>query len=114
MDARNVLAGLTALHLAARRGYSRVVELLVGFGADINMADYTGQTIMHMVLANKDTAAPSSDGETPELEKVCSYIGSQGLASYPRLLRCSFFLLRKRLERRSLGTRLVRDAVGRR
>ena len=74
LDAKNVHAGLTALHIATQRGYSRILEYLVGYGADVNTVDYVGMTILHMVVSGKNMNQPLSRGETPQLEKVSKAI----------------------------------------
>lgn len=73
----------TPLHMAIMRGKSRIVEHLVGYGADLNAVDSDEDTPLHLVLnavdSDDDTPlrlilgrdemdAPSS--ETPELMKV--------------------------------------------
>lgn len=59
---------LTPLHLAAQRGYCRIVECLVGYGADVNMLSNEGDTVMHFIVANKNMQPPSSS--TPQIQKV--------------------------------------------
>ena len=58
------------MHIATQRGYSRILEYLVGYGADVNVADNNGNTTLHVITTNKDMMPPSPDGQTPELEKV--------------------------------------------
>jgi len=40
-----------ALLLAVYVGFPKVVELLVGYGANLNAADAEGKTVLHMLLA---------------------------------------------------------------
>ena len=70
----------TPLHMAIMRGKSRIVEHLVGYGADLNAVDSDEDTPLHLVLKAVDDTplrlvlgrdemdAPSD--ETPELMKV--------------------------------------------
>ena len=44
----------TALHLSAARGYWSVVECLVGWGASLTIADYQGNTSLHLVTRAKN------------------------------------------------------------
>jgi ankyrin repeat protein len=57
-EARNQ-DGKTALHLASERGFTQIVELLVGAGSDVNnITALTYQTALHLAAENKhhDTA----------------------------------------------------------
>ena len=60
--------GFTALFIACKEGNTRSVECLVGYGADLNIADELGNTALHFVLAKKNMK-PLSDW-TPHLNKV--------------------------------------------
>lgn len=42
--------GLTALHYAVKGGYLRVVDVLLAGGASSSVADYTGQTAVHIAV----------------------------------------------------------------
>lgn len=59
---------MTPLHLAAQRGYSRIIEALVGYGVDVNATAGDGQTVLHLILSLKGMWPPTED--TPELAKV--------------------------------------------
>ena len=70
----------TPLHMAIMRGKSRIVEHLVGYGADLNAVDSDEDTPLHLVLnavddtplrlvMGRDEVDAPSD-ETPELMKV--------------------------------------------
>ena len=61
----------TALHLAVHQGSTKIVERLVGYGADLNVPDSDGDTLLHIALA-KDTVDTLS-ADTPQLKKVCTY-----------------------------------------
>lgn len=56
------------MHVAAFKGHPRIIECLVGYGANLNAADIDGDTPLHLVLDRMVMAAPSAD--TPELLKV--------------------------------------------
>ncbi len=58
----------TPLHAAAIKGYVRIIERLVGYGADLNIADSDGDTALHLTLGRDNMASPSQD--TPEIVKV--------------------------------------------
>ena len=68
VNACNFSNSFTPLHLAAQRGYSRIIESLVGYGADVNATAGDGQTALHLVLTLKSMRQASQD--TPEFEKV--------------------------------------------
>ena len=50
------------------KDHSRLVELLIGHGADPTITDGDGSTILHLALDNDDLQPPSE--ATPELNKV--------------------------------------------
>ncbi|GMI75260.1 VAN3-like protein2, ARF-GAP domain 2 [Hibiscus trionum] len=57
-DPRNCLQGCSLLHLACQSGNPVMVELLLLFGADINMRDFHGRTPLHHCIATaKNTLA---------------------------------------------------------
>ena len=60
--------GHTPLHGAVMKDQSRMVELLLGHGADPTISDSDGDTPLHMALNNEDLHHPSD--RTPELNKV--------------------------------------------
>ena len=68
LNAKNHLKELTPLHHASQRGFSRTVEYLVGYGADINATDSDGNSALHTVTVLKDMAAPSV--HSPQLQEV--------------------------------------------
>jgi hypothetical protein len=70
--------GQTALHLAASKGHYDVLDLLVGFGADVNAVSNDGRTPLHvaaaagddaivalLVLKGANAAARDKEGKTP-------------------------------------------------
>ncbi len=68
LNAVNEIAGHTALHLAAQKGNSRIVEVLVGFGANVNKSD--GEGILPIHRAYLTTDITPLDEFTPQLKKV--------------------------------------------
>ena len=67
MDAR-AETGHTPLHGAIMKDHSRLVELLIGHGADPTITESDGATSLHLALDNDDLHPPSDT--TPELRKV--------------------------------------------
>ncbi|XP_024015889.1 ADP-ribosylation factor GTPase-activating protein AGD2 isoform X2 [Eutrema salsugineum] len=51
-EARNCLQGCSLLHVACQIGDPILLELLLQFGADINMRDYHGRTPLHHCIAS--------------------------------------------------------------
>ena len=49
MDAQNP-HNQSALHLAANEGYSVMVEMLLDYGANVNLVDNDGDTALHISL----------------------------------------------------------------
>lgn len=68
LDIENFTSSLTPLYLAAQRGYSRIIEALVGYGADVNAKGADGQTVLHLIFSLKTMEPPTED--TPEFAKV--------------------------------------------
>ena len=64
----------TALHLAVHQGNLRVVERLVGYGAELNRQDGSGDTPLHVALVRESAEVLTAD--TPQLKKVSVYIVS--------------------------------------
>ena len=60
--------GQTALFIAVHQGYTRIVEKLVGFGADLNISDKDGDTALHLAMVRETIALITA--ETPEIDKV--------------------------------------------
>ena len=56
------------MHVASIEGHSKIVERLVGCGADLNCVDVDGNTALNIILIKKD-ARPLTD-KTPQLVKV--------------------------------------------
>ena len=59
---------ITALMIAAYEGHTETVELLVGYGADLNVAAKDGRTALHLVISRKIMAP--IDKRTPFLMEV--------------------------------------------
>uniref|UniRef100_M4EEB2 ADP-ribosylation factor GTPase-activating protein AGD2 n=1 Tax=Brassica campestris TaxID=3711 RepID=M4EEB2_BRACM len=55
-DSRNCLQGCSLLHVACQSGDPVLLELLLQFGADINMRDYHGRTPLHHCIASGNNA----------------------------------------------------------
>lgn len=51
-EPRNCLQGCSLLHVACQSGDPILLELLLQFGADINMRDYHGRTPLHHCIAS--------------------------------------------------------------
>ena len=58
----------TPLHTVAIEGHSRVIEMLVGCGVELNCVDNDGNTPLHVVLIKKN--AQPATVKTPQLFKV--------------------------------------------
>ena len=69
MEARNNSL-LTPFLLSVVSGSLRVLERLVGFGADLSAVDEDGDTALHLVLRNSSTEYALPTDECPELKKV--------------------------------------------
>ena len=59
---------LTALHIAVHEGHIKVVERLVGFGADLNTTTGDGNTALHLALG-RNTMTPPTE-ESPRIKAV--------------------------------------------
>jgi len=60
-----------ALLLAVYAGFPKVVELLVGYGANLNAADADGETVLHMLLAGgPELNMRPVSGDMIQLKKV--------------------------------------------
>lgn len=61
---------LTALHLAVHEGHVKVVERLVGFGANLNATSGDGNTALHLALGRSTMTTPTE--ESPKIKAVRS------------------------------------------
>jgi len=69
---------LVPLHIAAHEGHAAVVEVLVGYGADLNAADEEkGNTALHLIIARKNMEP--IDASMPYLWKVMDMLRSGSL-----------------------------------
>ena len=59
---------LTSLHIAAHEGHIKVVERLVGFGADLNITTDEGNTPLHIALGRNNMTPPTE--ESPRIKAV--------------------------------------------
>ena len=69
IEARNSTM-LTPLLMTIMSGSLRVLERLIGHGADLTAVDEDGDTALHLVLRNNSTEYKLPDEDTPELKKV--------------------------------------------
>ena len=60
----------TPLHIAAREGYTRVIERLIGYGADPNTTDKNNNTPLSDVIKNRAVITTSSE-DSPQTLLVC-------------------------------------------
>ena len=60
----------TALHVSAMESHCRVMEHLVGYGADMNAQDKDGNTALHITLINKKNSTSISH-DTPQMKQAC-------------------------------------------
>ena len=64
---------LTPLHIAAHEGCTRVIERLIGYGADPNIPDNNGNTPLSDVIRNRGVIKTPSE-DSPQIEQVlCKY-----------------------------------------
>ena len=68
IESRSSEKGYAPLHVAVSEGHTALVELLVGYGANVNTAVEDGSTPLLMVLTQKKMKPLSSD--TPHLQQV--------------------------------------------
>lgn len=59
---------ITPLHIAVHEGHPAMIEVLVGYGANLNAETGEGHTILHLALVRKNMKAP--DASAPRLLKV--------------------------------------------
>ena len=76
LNAKNYLKQMTPLRLAVSREHSRMVEVLVGYGADVNTACSDGHTPLHVVTTNKDMKKPTP--KTQQLQRVRINVSMHG------------------------------------
>ena len=89
VDARDD-SGHTPLHEAIQKDHSRLVELLIGYGADPTIIDEDEVTPLHLVLDNDDMESPSED--SPELNKVGMTTLSLSLSNFPFTVCCLVYI----------------------
>jgi ankyrin repeat protein len=46
---------MTGLHIAAKKGYTDIVKLLIDYGADINSKDCLGRSPLYYAVVEKHT-----------------------------------------------------------
>ena len=68
INSQTLGANLTALHIAAHEGHSSMIELLVGYGADLNAILEEGNTLLHIIVVKQNMKA--LDTTTPYLLQV--------------------------------------------
>ena len=66
---------MTPLHLAAQRGYSRIIECLVGLGAAVNSKDSNNNTALHLVLSQSELFVQTTEKKSStHVDEGASYI----------------------------------------
>ena len=66
---------MTPLHLAAQRGYSRIIECLVGLGAAVNAKDSNNNTALHLVLSQSELFVQTTEKKSSTYaDEGASYI----------------------------------------
>ena len=64
----------TPLHLAAHEGYTRVIERLIGYGADPNMTDVSGNTPLSDVIRNRGIIKTPSEDSPQTLQVLTIHV----------------------------------------
>ena len=64
----------TPLHLAAQEGYTRVIERLIGYGADPNMTDVSGNTPLSDVIRNRGIIKTPSEDSPQTLQVLTIHV----------------------------------------
>ena len=90
LNAKTRYDKLTPLHIAVHEGCIKAVELLVGFGADLNVVTTDGNTPLHLALGRGTMRAPSED--TPEIKEVMDTKSHFELRSFPGYIMFLFCL----------------------
>jgi ankyrin repeat protein len=90
--------GHTPLHGAIMKDQSKMVELLIGYGADPSITDGAGTTPVHRALGNEDLEPPSDC--TPELNKVRELLAGMQAGEVSGQLVVACFLVREEADLR--------------
>ena len=73
LNATNTVPMQTALHIAAHEGYTRVIERLIGYGADPNVSDMSGNTPLSDVIRNRAVITTPSE-DSPQTLQVLIHV----------------------------------------
>ena len=73
LNATNAVPMHTALHIAAHEGYTRVIERLIGYGADPNVSDMSGNTPLSDVIRNRAVITTPSE-DSPQTLQVLIHV----------------------------------------
>ena len=71
LNATNAMALQTPLHLAAQEGYTRVIERLIGYGADPNLS---GNTPLSDVIRNRGIIKTPSEDSPQTLQVLTLHV----------------------------------------
>ncbi len=68
------------MHLAGYSGHVTIIEILVGYGANINITSSDGSSVLHIILGKDNMEDP--DKNSPQIKKVSKSL---------RPLECTMF-----------------------
>jgi E3 ubiquitin-protein ligase mind-bomb len=95
LNATNAMALQTPLHLAAQEGYTRVIERLIGYGADPNMTDVSGNTPLSDVIRNRGIIKTPSEDSPQTLQINQELTANNGGAALDNYVAVACLLVRE-------------------